>query len=38
MSLDTRGGLNRGVDVLGDLFYPLYRALFDDDGHFVGDA
>jgi len=38
VSLDTGGGLNRGVDVLGDLFYPLYRVLFDDDGDFVGDV
>jgi len=38
VSLDTGGGLDRGVDVLGDLFYPLYRRLFDDDGDFVGDV
>jgi len=38
VSLDTGGGLNRGVDVLGDLFYPLYQWLFDDDGDFVGEV
>jgi flagellar protein FlaJ len=38
VSLDTGGGLDRGVDVLGDLFYPLYRWLFDDDGDFVGEV
>ncbi|RCU46280.1 flagella assembly protein j [Haloplanus salinus] len=38
MSLDTGRGLNGGVDSLGDLFYPLYRRLFDSDGDFVGDV
>ncbi|WP_248897562.1 type II secretion system F family protein [Haloplanus halobius] len=38
MSLDTGGGLDRGVDSLGDLFYPLYQWLFDDDGDFVDDV
>jgi flagellar protein FlaJ len=37
VSLDTGRGLN-GVDSLGDLFYPLYRRLFDGDGDFVGDV
>jgi flagellar protein FlaJ len=38
VSLDTGRGLNGGVDSLGDLFYPLYRRLFDGDGDFVGDV
>ncbi|MFB6102826.1 MAG: type II secretion system F family protein [Haloplanus sp.] len=38
MSLDTGGGLDRSVDSLGDLFYPLYRRLFDEDGDFVDDV
>jgi flagellar protein FlaJ len=38
MSLDTGGGLDRSVDGLSDLFYPLYRLLFDDDGDFVDDV
>jgi flagellar protein FlaJ len=38
VSLDTGRGLNGGVDSLGDLFYPLYRRLFDSDGDFVGDV
>ena len=38
MSLDTAGGLDRGVDSLGDLFYPLFQLLFDPDGEFVGDV
>jgi flagellar protein FlaJ len=37
VSLDTGGGLDRSVDGLGDLFYPLYQRLFDDDGDFVDD-
>jgi flagellar protein FlaJ len=37
VSLDTGSGLDRSVDSLGDLFYPLYQWLFDDDGDFVGD-
>jgi flagellar protein FlaJ len=38
VSLDTGGGLDRSVDGLGDLFYPLYQRLFDDDGDFVDDV
>jgi flagellar protein FlaJ len=38
MSLDTGRGLDRSVDGLSDLFYPLYRLLFDDDGDFVDDV
>jgi flagellar protein FlaJ len=38
VSLDTGRGLNGGVDTLGDLFYPLYRRLFDGDGDFVGEV
>jgi len=38
VSLDTGSGLDRSVDSLGDLFYPLYQRLFDDDGDFVGDV
>jgi flagellar protein FlaJ len=38
VSLDTGRGLNGGVDSLGDLFYPLYRRLFDGDGDFVGEV
>nr|WP_283102379.1 type II secretion system F family protein [Haloplanus sp. XH21] len=30
--------MDRGVDSLGDLFYPLYQWLFDDDGDFVDDV
>jgi len=37
VSLDTGSGLDRSVDSLGDLFYPLYQWLFDDDGDFVDD-
>jgi flagellar protein FlaJ len=38
VSLDTGSGLDRSVDSLGDLFYPLYRLLFDEDGDFVDDV
>ncbi|GAB6862342.1 type II secretion system F family protein [Haloplanus litoreus] len=38
MSLDTGSGLDRSVDSLGDLFYPLFRWLFDEDGDFVDDV
>jgi flagellar protein FlaJ len=39
MSLDTGGGgLEFSVDSLGDMFYPLFRVLFDEDGDFVGDV
>jgi flagellar protein FlaJ len=38
VSLDTGSGLDRSVDGLGDLFYPLYQRLFDDDGDFVDDV
>ncbi|WP_338741744.1 type II secretion system F family protein [Haloplanus salilacus] len=37
MSLDTGRGLDRSVDSLGDLFYPLFQLLFDEDGDFVDD-
>ncbi|MFD1634604.1 type II secretion system F family protein [Haloplanus ruber] len=38
MSLDTGTGLDRSVDSLGDLFYPLFRRLFDEEGDFVSDV
>ncbi|MFB6195628.1 MAG: type II secretion system F family protein [Haloplanus sp.] len=38
MSLDTGSGLDRSVDSLGDLFYPLYRRIFDEEGDFVDDV
>jgi flagellar protein FlaJ len=38
VSLDTGTGLDRSVDSLGDLFYPLFRRLFDEDGDFVDDV
>ncbi|SDZ87926.1 flagellar protein FlaJ [Haloplanus vescus] len=38
MSLDSAGGLDRSVDSLGDLFYPLYQLIFDDDGDFVSEV
>ena len=38
MSLDTGTGLDRSIDSLGDLFYPLFQRLFDEDGDFVDDV
>ena len=38
MSLDTGPGLDRSTDGFGDLFYPLYQLLFDDEGDFVDDV
>jgi len=38
VSLDTGTGLDRSVDSLGDLFYPLFRRLFDEEGDFVSDV
>jgi flagellar protein FlaJ len=42
VSLDSRtaeaGRLDRSTDALGDAFYPLFRALFDEDGDFVDDV
>jgi flagellar protein FlaJ len=38
VSLDTGVGLDAGADSLGDLFYPLFTWLFDEDGDFVGDV
>jgi flagellar protein FlaJ len=37
MSLGTAGSRG-GTDSLGDLFYPLYDRLFDDDSDFVGNV
>ena len=38
MSLDQGTGLEGSVDGLGDLFYPLFRLIFDEEGDFVGDV
>jgi flagellar protein FlaJ len=38
VSLDSGTGLDGSVDSLGDLFYPLFRLIFDEDGDFVGDV
>jgi flagellar protein FlaJ len=38
VSLDTGTGLDRSIDSLGDLFYPLFQRLFDEDGDFVDDV
>ncbi|MGQ4554657.1 type II secretion system F family protein [Halobellus sp. GM3] len=42
MSLDVGeqegGELDRGTDALGDLFYPVFRWAFDEDGDFVADV
>jgi flagellar protein FlaJ len=35
MSLETGSGLEGSTDPLGDVFYPLYQRLFDEDGDFV---
>jgi flagellar protein FlaJ len=32
------GGFDTGEDALGDLFYPLYRRLFNEDSDFVADV
>ena len=34
----TGGGVSSGTDTLADLFFPLYRRLFDEDSSFVGDV
>ncbi|PSP97784.1 flagella assembly protein j [Halobacteriales archaeon QS_4_70_19] len=45
MSLDTAGGAGAGAGrsygeggALSDLFYPLYRRLFDEEGDFVSNV
>jgi len=42
MSLDVGrdggGDLDRSTDALGDVFYPVFRRLFDEDGDFVADV
>ncbi|RLM59784.1 flagella assembly protein j [Halobellus sp. Atlit-31R] len=42
MSLDVGEAdgeaLDRSDDALGDLFYPVFQFLFDEDGDFVGDV
>jgi flagellar protein FlaJ len=38
VSLDTGEGVGGGVDGLSDLFYPVFRWLFDEDGDFVDDV
>ena len=38
MSLETPTRNNPDDDLLADLFYPLFRVLFDDNGEFVGDV
>jgi flagellar protein FlaJ len=45
VSLDTAGGAGAGADesygeggTLSDLFYPLYKRLFDEEGDFVSNV
>ncbi|WP_435335689.1 type II secretion system F family protein [Haloarchaeobius sp. TZWWS8] len=42
MSLQTKGdansGFNTSSDSLGDLFYPVYDRLFEEDSDFVSDV
>jgi flagellar protein FlaJ len=42
MSLETGGadgsGFGSSADTLGDLFYPLFQRLFDEDSDFVADV
>ncbi len=35
---DDGADVRAGADKLGDVFYPLYQRLFDEEGDFVGDV
>lgn len=36
MSVSTEFDLDAGVNILGDIFYPVFDYLFDEDGDLVG--